>query len=154
MQVESSENGGCSSESVPPAKWLAAVSRSQSTTAADIEAYRNGVGRASKVVSQALSEAPTVRAPFSGRITSTSSLEIPWASQAADADFEVERESWSRNDLTRIKSVGKAPKKKTPTPTQAEFLRESITLERMGIPHDTSTTKMDDEDVTQDPHVL
>jgi len=143
VDIGSSENGRCSSESVPPAEWLGTASKNQSTMSVDIEAYRNGVGRAS----QALSDAPTERGHFGTRIASTTSLEIPWPIHVADADFEAGRETWSKKDLTRIKSVGKAPKKMTPTPKHAEFLRESITLERMGI-HNTVTMKTDDKDVT------
>lgn len=146
----SSENGGGSIESVPPAKWLRTPSRSQSTKSVDIEAYRKGIGRASKAVSPAPSEA-TEQGDISRRVHSTASLEPAWPEDiTADAAFEAEREMWSSKDLTRIKSVGKAPKKMTPTPTHAEFLRESVTLERLGISLDAPTKTVNDEIVTQD----
>jgi len=122
----SSEYGG-SGESIRSAKWLATASRGQRVKAVDLEAYRSGAGPASKAETRYLTEVRTAPDNSETQMASPTLL-MSWVPNANDV--RAKREEWSRNDLVRIKSVGSAPRKMTPTPTYAGFSTVSILVER------------------------
>jgi len=117
--VRSSEYGG--GESIDSAEWLATASRGQRAKAiVDIEAYRNGVTRDSTAVSEgALPRASTAR-------DDSEQTSWPTDTHIVEAQREVLGEG-----LTRIKTVGSAPRMRTPVPTRSEFSGVSVSLERM-----------------------
>ncbi|KIM74083.1 hypothetical protein PILCRDRAFT_14728 [Piloderma croceum F 1598] len=123
----SSEYGGGSGESIRSAEWLATASRGQRVKAVDIEAYRSVAGPVSKAEARSLSDVRTAPDKSENRMASPT-LSMPWLPNANDV--RAKREGWSRNDLARIKSVGSAPRRVTPTPTSAGFSGVSILVER------------------------
>jgi len=124
----SSEYGDGSGESIRSAQWIATASRAQRAMAVDIDAYRSGAGPVPKTLSQTPPEAPTTPdSSEENRVTSTA-LSMPWLPDANDV--QAQREEWSRNDLARIKSVGNAPRRTTPTPTHVGFSGVSVLLEK------------------------
>ena len=129
--IASSEYGGTNRESIHSAEWLATASRGKRTMAVDIEAYRRGVGRATKTVSQAPSEAPSVRDSFGDKLVPSDILPVPWLGNVGGV--QGQREAWSRTDLAQIKTVGSVSRKTTPTPTNVAFVATSVSVEQTDI---------------------
>jgi hypothetical protein len=121
----SSEYG--SGESIQSAEWLATALRGQRVKVVDLEAYRSGAGPVSKAEARSLSDVHTAPDNSENRMASPT-LSMPWLPNANDV--KAKREEWSRNDLSRIKSVGSAPRKVTPTPAYAGFSGVSILVEK------------------------
>jgi hypothetical protein len=122
----SSEYGG-SRMSIHSAEWIATASRAKRTKAVDIEAYRNAVQQVSEDVSQPLPRASIARDGFEESQISTDSPEVSRSTNTIAA--EPRGDVWT-NELARIKSVGIAPRRKTPTPTLVAFPKSSVSLER------------------------
>lgn len=117
-------------ESVHSAEWLATPTEGRQTTTIDIAAYRAGATPASRAPFQENIKAPTLRDNLGRDMvpsSATNSMEIPWLNRTIDGN----RDAWSKQDLARIKSVGKVPKKTTPTPTHVTFSRDSIAIEKL-----------------------
>jgi len=129
-----SEYGG-SRASVDSAEWISTASRGQRTKAVDIEAYRSGVQQVSK---QTLSEASSAPDGFEESQISTDSPEVFGSTNASAAELQSEAVDM---ELARIKSVGTAPRKMTPTPTHVAFPKLSMALERHEV--DTFMTGME-----------
>jgi hypothetical protein len=113
--------------SIHSAEWIATASRAKRTKAVDIEAYRNAVQQVSEDVSQPLPRASIARDGFEESQISTDSPEVSRSTNTIAA--EPRGDVWS-NELARIKSVGIAPRRKTPTPTLVAFPKSSVSLER------------------------
>jgi hypothetical protein len=124
----SSEYGSGSGESIRSAEWLATASRGQRVNAVDMEAYRSGAGPVSKVEARSLTDVRTIPDNSENRMASPA-LSMPWLPNAHGV--QAKREGW--NNLARIKSVGSAPRRVTPTPTSAGFPGVSILVERTEV---------------------
>jgi hypothetical protein len=62
-----------------------------------------------------------------------------------DEYVTIEHAVAQKAQLARIKSFGSAPRKPTPTPTQAAHdARDSVPIEQMMLPHGGSTGPMDE----------
>lgn len=67
--------------------------------------------------------------PPVARTPQGSVLEFPWVQPGGDVVEEGKAElddAWRKSGVGRIKSMGRAPQRLTPTPSQSEFSRESV----------------------------
>jgi len=132
-----SNHGGNSPESVHSGQWVASNARRPSIpmSQADVEAYRSG--RTSEA-RPAVSPTAVRRAREHPAYESSSTLEIDWIMDP-EATSEAE-EAWrsASAKMGRIKSVGRAPRHRTPdpTPTHSAFSRGSVVVEKIDMPMD------------------
>ncbi|KAI0061233.1 hypothetical protein BV25DRAFT_1827110 [Artomyces pyxidatus] len=121
-EMDGNDNSGL--RRMSSGQWITAgVSEDRETPALDAQGYRRG--RRSQ-----RSQRDSQRSPRDPKRGSSTVFDIDWITGPA-AEEEGERE-WHR-----IKSVGYAPQRKTPTPSiKSGVSRDSVAAERVGLPED------------------
>ncbi|KAA1472003.1 hypothetical protein DENSPDRAFT_838136 [Dentipellis sp. KUC8613] len=119
-----------SESSVRSGQWVSSSVRDSARTAMDVERYRRGTSVASVL------KTPGTAGTMGSSPDTAGALEIDWI---ANPEVKSEAdEAWQRSQQRRskIKSVGRAPRHRTPPPTAVVFSRESVVAETEEMPLD------------------
>ncbi|TFY72564.1 hypothetical protein EVG20_g434 [Dentipellis fragilis] len=124
-----------SENSVHSGQWVSSSVRDSARTAMDVERYRRGTTTSLASVLKTPGTAGTMGTMGTSPDTA-GALEIDWIANP-EVVSETD-EAWQRSQQRRskIKSMGRAPRHRTPPPTTVVFSRESVVAETEEMPLD------------------
>jgi len=134
---KSRELGYKSSNTARTARWIGSSSRPSNDLPLDVVAEQYPQEHApSHALSQPISERDTAN-ELRDRVRSTDTLTIPWLKNPEmmeEDEVRLTEVLGRKSPPSRFKTVGKAPRKYTPTPIKTGYARGSIAIEPIMIP--------------------